>query len=357
MLRDSIVWLWQFRTRPKPIVICTVLTVLSGAWWATFSVGGFARLGMTFFEFVGLPMQIGVIGMGIYVMVRLQRNRPESLIASVPIPVRIIVPLAVVLGALQLSRMPTSFPATSPAGNAVHSYDAGISNGVCTASFNGTERVVESLTYCDNYQTRFNRTFAAAWLLFSALELWGAWAVYGAEPVQRVLPDRKLLPSAMMGEPITAERGVRPKNPYLWLTVRIGILAYWAVAGWDGFKDNNSVPVFIPIFFLLVATLATRYSIIQAYTSTKRTEPWLLPSWFLNPFQMSQPFQFFHLGGLGFLLFGSAGMIRALADGKPFTLQQWPVEAFAGAFGLGILLGIYWAIAAYRSRFQRIAMP
>src|SRR5882762_1279578 len=153
MFQALVVWLRRVRAQPKPIIFATVLTVLSGLWWTLFSVGAFAGLGMPFFQTVGLPMQIGVISMGIFLTGRLLRNRPESAIRSVPTAVRIAVPLAVALGVLQLSQMPGSFPAKSPAGNPVRSFDAGVENGVCTALYNGSERVTESIGYCASYQS------------------------------------------------------------------------------------------------------------------------------------------------------------------------------------------------------------
>jgi len=350
-------WLRRFGTQPKPITICTVLAALSVFWWVLFSVGAFARFGMHFFEAVGLPMQLGVIFMGIFLTVRLQRNRPKSFIQSVPLPIRMAVPLAIALGALQLAQMPDLLPAQSPGGVNVRSFDASVENGVCVALFNGTERVVESPAYCETYQSRFNRTFAAAWLLLSSIELWGAWAIYGAEPVRRVPPDRKLPRSEAIGREVPAARvASSPRNAYLWLTVRLAILIYWTVAGWYGFGETVPAPAFILVVTALFTLLSTRYVIVQAYTDVDRTEPWLVPSWFLNPFRGSQPFQFFHLGGLSFVLFGVVGIGRATIDGERFSSTAWPAEAFAAAFGLGILLGIYWAIRAYRSRFQRVTM-
>lgn len=350
-------WFRKFWSHPKPIIICTALAVLSGFWWVLFSVGVFAGQQSHLFDAVALSMQLGVIAMGIFLTLRLQRNRPRSFIQSVPRTIRIVVPLAVVLGAVQFAQMPGLFPARSPGGDPVRSFDARVKDGVCVAVFNGTERVVEPLSYCESYQTRSNRILAGAWLLFSSIELWAAWAIYGAEPVRRVQPDRKLFASGSVDRPVTtALSSMRPKNAYFWLIVRLAILVFWTVGGWRGFKDSVPAPAFILLAALLFASLSTRYAIVQAYTDVERTEAWLLPSWFVNPFQKSQPFQFFQLGGLCFVLFGSAGLLRAAIGGERFSLEQWPAEALAAAFGLGILLGIHWAIRAYRSRFQRVTM-
>ena len=287
------VCLRAFRALPKAIAIATVLTTLSGMFWALFSLGAFASLGMPFFETVGLPMQISVIVMVIFLMGRTLKNRPESAINSVPLIVRVLVPVAVVASAWQLSQIPSSMPSKSPAGGPVHHFEANVENGACTALFNDTERVIEPLYYCANYQRRFNSTFAAAWLLFSSLELWGAWAIYGGEPVRRIQPDRKHLVQVVSDDRETTEyeSAVRSTKPYVWLSLRLVILAYFAIGGWNGFKDTVSIPGFLILFTLLWGAVATRYWIVQAYTSTKRTEPWLLPSRFSNPFQRSQPFR------------------------------------------------------------------
>lgn len=117
-----------------------------------------------------------------------------------------------------------------------------------------------------------------------------------------------------------------------------------------------SIPTVGLVFAAAWGAIATSYWIVQAYTSTKRTEPWLLPSWFLNPFQRSQPFQFFQLVGFGFLAFGISHLVHEEATANPLTVGEWPIELVAAAFGLGILIGVYWAVGAYRSRFQRVSV-
>jgi len=344
------------KSRPWPITVATILVSLSAIWFAFFSAGAFGNLGMSFFQAVGLPMQLAVIAMGFFLMARLVKNRPESAIRSVPIPVRVIVPVAIALGVWQFSQLPDSMPSKTPSGAAVHSFNASVENGVCVAVYNGSERVTESLAYCANYQSHFDRIFAGAWLLFSALELWGAWAIYGTAPVERVPTDRqRSYTISGQSEARAAELSPRSTRPYLWLSVRVAIVIYWAVAGWKGFGPQPmSVPSVVLVITLLWGAVATRYGIVQAYTSTKRSEPWLLPSWFLNPFQRSQPFQFFQLGGISFLVFGVSHIARQAIRGNNLSVGGWPPEAFAAAFGLGILIGIYWAVGAYRSRFHRV---
>jgi hypothetical protein len=172
-------WLQVFKIWPRPITVTTVLLALSVMWWALFSLGIFGDLGMPFFAAVAFPMQLAVIGMGFFLMTRWRRNPPESAIRSVPIPVRIIAPVAVALGALQFGLLPTYIPAQTPSGATVRSFNASVAGGVCVAVYNRLERVTEPLPYCAAYQSHFDRVFAGGWLLLSAVELWGAWAIYG----------------------------------------------------------------------------------------------------------------------------------------------------------------------------------
>lgn len=337
---------------PIAIVIATVLTALSSVWLALFALGAFAALGMSFFEAVGIPMQLSVIALGFFLMVRLFKNRPDSMIRSVPTAIRIVVPVAMVVGAVQLALIPAAMPATTPSGKAVRSFNASVEDGVCVAVYNELERVPQSLDYCSNYQSEFNRTFAGAWLLFAALELWGAWAIYGAPSVQRVHPDRQR--GGGIAHESVADSGARPSRPYVWTIVRALVLVCCAISGWRGLGEAVPVPGSVLAVAAIWGAIMTRYWIVQEYTSIRRVEPWMLPSWFLNPFQLSQPFQFFQLAGFGLLALGFSQALHREVDGRSLHPAGWPVEALAGAFGIGILLGIHWATRAYRSRFQRI---
>jgi hypothetical protein len=350
-------WLLVLKLRSWPIAVTTILMAMAATWFALFSLGAFAGIGARFFEAVGLPMQLAVVGMGFFLVIRLFRNRPESLIRSVPVPVRIIVPVAVVLCTLQLrSALDSSMPRTTPSGAPARSFNVEVSDAICLAIYNGSERVTEPMAYCTDYQSHFNRGFAAGWLLFSALELWAAWAIYRVPAVQRVPVDRRRLQSASdEPESTVAKSVVQSDRPYIWFSVRLVIIAYCVVSGWRGFGQQAvSVPGAALAFALLWGAVGTRFWIVQAYTSVRRTEPWLRPSWFVDPFQRTQPFQFFHLAGIAFLVFGASRVLARLVSRNTVSFAEWPPEGIATAFGLGILIGIYWTIAAYRSRFVRV---
>jgi hypothetical protein len=73
---------------------------------------------------------------------------------------------------------------------------------------------------------------------------------------------------------------------------------------------------------------------------------WTKPDWYVNPFSLKQPLQFFHLAGFFFVVAGLAAavvtMLRHLTGLEPLI----PI-----ALGTGILLGVRCCIALYRRKF------
>lgn len=77
---------------------------------------------------------------------------------------------------------------------------------------------------------------------------------------------------------------------------------------------------------------------------------WRYPSWFINPFLLSEPLQFFHLGGYFFLVIGAGSVLRQLFLGQDLGLSI----LFMPAFGAGILSGVYACTFVYRGKMQRL---
>jgi len=94
----------------------------------------------------------------------------------------------------------------------------------------------------------------------------------------------------------------------------------------------------VPESLNFCATSQSNFNKIFACESAGRLK--MPPSWFVNLYQRSQPFQFFHLGALSFVAIGIADLAREEMSGRHFPYLNWPVEVFGAAFGLGILLGI-----------------
>jgi hypothetical protein len=136
-----------------------------------------------------------------------------------------------------------------------------------------------------------------------------------------------------------------------WFVVRLLFVGFWAFSGiTSSFPALPASQLMGPIVFALVAgATGARFWVFREYKKRNRTQPWLLPSWFVNPFQTRQPFQFFHLGGISFIVFGVTAAIRhAIVVGDP---HAWPGELFGAAFGLGILGGIWLTTNTYKNRF------
>ena len=141
----------------------------------------------------------------------------------------------------------------------------------------------------------------------------------------------------------------------VWLGLRLLFVGYWAYAGWQGMPSARPFPLeFAHVgFALLAGTFGARFWLIRPYLAAGRTKPWLVPSWVVNPFQSTQPFQFVQLGGISFVAMAVAATLRGPRAVAEVASPYLPVEWFAGGFGLGLLLGVYWAVHAYPAQFKR----
>jgi hypothetical protein len=140
---------------------------------------------------------------------------------------------------------------------------------------------------------------------------------------------------------------------HLWLAIRVAFVAYWVVVGARDALPPFPLSLSDLLFALVVGCLGSRFYVFRAYTKAGRTEPWLLPSWFINPFQARQPFQFFHLAAVSFVALGLTSLLRTIAANAGLLPAVLPTELLAAAFGVGTLMGIRWAILTHRSQFVR----
>ena len=144
----------------------------------------------------------------------------------------------------------------------------------------------------------------------------------------------------------------------LWLVVRLLFVSYWAYAGWRGMEPTTTTSAFplgFPelLFALAGGAVGTRFWVVRTYLNPSRSEPWLIPSWYESPFRPSQPFQFFHLGGVSFAAMALFALLRGPDSSVEAASLSLPPELFAGAGGIGLLIGIYWAIQSYPGQFVR----
>ena len=144
----------------------------------------------------------------------------------------------------------------------------------------------------------------------------------------------------------------------LWVVVRLLFVSYWAYAGWRGIAPPTAASEFqlAPghlLFALVVGAVGTRFWVMRTYLKPDRTEPWLIPSWYESPIRPSQPFQFFHLGGVSFIIMALFALLRGPRSSTEAASSSLPTEFFAGAFGVGILVGIYWALRVHQRQFVR----
>jgi hypothetical protein len=137
-----------------------------------------------------------------------------------------------------------------------------------------------------------------------------------------------------------------------WISVRLLFIALSACAGFIVTFAPSPLSRFELVFFLVFGALGTRFWIFRDYKKPGREEPWLLPSWTASPFQQRQPFQFAHLAGTSMAVFALCAMLRDYLVRPESVFSLLPAELFAGAFGIGMLLGIRWAVYSYRTKFR-----
>lgn len=85
--------------------------------------------------------------------------------------------------------------------------------------------------------------------------------------------------------------------------------------------------LFTPVALLVVFRLAS---------VALKSQPWCSPSWSLNPFNFSQPLQFFHMGAIATLAYGAVALFRLVVSSKSFYGEA--LVPFA--LGIGVLVGI-----------------
>jgi hypothetical protein len=139
---------------------------------------------------------------------------------------------------------------------------------------------------------------------------------------------------------------------YVWVIVRVAIIAFWVFAGISvSGPPLYSYPLEFALGALIWGCVATRFFVMGQYHSAGNKVPWLRPSWFVNPFQSFQPFQFFHVVACSFIAFALMMFVRRIFIQTNSTETGLPLELFVGGFGFGIYLGIQWAVFTYRKQF------
>ena len=137
----------------------------------------------------------------------------------------------------------------------------------------------------------------------------------------------------------------------VWAWVRIMIVAAFILMGlllpaqpaakppiqW---QDLGIIFAFIPVGLLFVVGL-------QAL-NRRSAIVWRYPSWWVNPFNVSEPLQFFHLGGYSFLAYGMGVLLQLSISNRLF----YP-EAFIGLIiGAGALLGVHICTLVFRRKMK-----
>lgn len=144
-----------------------------------------------------------------------------------------------------------------------------------------------------------------------------------------------------------------PSRFGIWMPVRLlFILLFVLCALADAMSEVHfRLPVLCLVF--VFGILQTRFALLEAYRRLPQDTVWLQPDWRVSPFQTHQPFQFAHMAGYALGFCGLAAELREVVRRGELP-PDFPVEMLAGIWGLGMLIGIDWAVRTYRWRFREV---
>lgn len=141
-------------------------------------------------------------------------------------------------------------------------------------------------------------------------------------------------------------------KPGVWVLVRALVVMFFVLCALgDVMSTVHLRPMVLCLVFAFGVWLA-RGELMRVYQGLPPGEQWLMPAWRLSPFQIRQPFQFAHLAGYALAACGFAAELREVIRHDELPAEM-PVEMLAGAWGLGLLIGIEWALRAYPASFRQ----
>jgi hypothetical protein len=80
---------------------------------------------------------------------------------------------------------------------------------------------------------------------------------------------------------------------------------------------------------------------------------WRYPSWYINPFLLREPLQFFHLGAFIMFAVVAGGALRAVVSGQQL---QFPL-LLPLVFGISVLVGVYACTFVFRGKMVSPNQP
>lgn len=136
-----------------------------------------------------------------------------------------------------------------------------------------------------------------------------------------------------------------------WAWVRIILLAVSflaALLGPSALTDIPAIGWYDLVAILVLSALGLLFVIGLQALNSRSAPVWNVPSWEANPFQLTQPLQFFHLGGYFALSAGIGSILRSLIN--EWTLQ--PGTFMWMVLGIGLLTGVQLCVMVFRRKIK-----
>jgi hypothetical protein len=135
----------------------------------------------------------------------------------------------------------------------------------------------------------------------------------------------------------------------MWLWVRVGIVILGVAQGF--FAHDWPLPrvsVWTLSAVLVFGAVGMLFVVGVQVKNPRSAEVWRYPQWSINPFLLTEPLQFFHLGSFAMIAMGLGMAVRDMAQGAPLGLQHMLLPTF----GLSTLIGVFACTRVYHNKMS-----
>jgi hypothetical protein len=139
----------------------------------------------------------------------------------------------------------------------------------------------------------------------------------------------------------------------LWWVIRTSLVVLGAIVSFFvplGPQAKPPIDWFALLLIFASCPIALVFVLGIQVMNPMSSRVWRRPSWSANPFNFSEPLQFFHFGAYAMLVQGTVLLIRLAASPVPFYVEV----LIPMTMGLGVLLGIQLTMLVFRRKMRAL---